>query len=1241
MADDARQIWKIRIDTGGTFTDCRALPPNDTSPHLVKLLSSGKLRVAVSGWIDADAGQCRVELPASWRTPDGFFVGFAHRGNPVTAWHSGTNTLTFAQEIPHPRPSALDLSTGEHAPVIGVRLLTGTAPGTPFPPLELRLATTRGTNALLEHKGAKVAFFTTRGFGDLLHIRDQRRSDLFALKHHRPEPIAAAFIEVDERLDADGLILNPLDVESLNGAARQAFDRGCDSAAVALLHSYRNPLHECALRDHLLKLGFHNVSLSSELAPLIKILPRAETTVINATLTPVMKRFIDDISAALGPDAGMLTMTSAGGLEEPTNFHPKDSLFSGPAGGVVGAAAAGRQAGFDKLITFDMGGTSTDVARYDGDFMYQFEQRIGDATLLAPALKIATVAAGGGSICSRDDSGLRVGPESAGADPGPACYGRGGPLTITDVNLLLERIDPDNFGIPLGPENLQAARCAALELQAEGDSIDAKFLEGLLEIAIEQMADSIREISIREGADPADYALLAFGGAGPLHACAIAERLGIATVLVPAEAGILSAFGLHHAVVERFSERQILQSLDAISEQLADILAQMARQAADGIDADRVEIRRRIAELRLAGQDATLPVEIDVIADIAADFRERYANVFGYRPDPQRPIELVALRVAVSTPAGDAIDSSAAVERSVDGRPWSAAMKVPGPARIQDPFSTCWIAEGWSACAGPDGGLVITRQKHHQLSRADQPALIQHELFRHRFGAIVEEMGAMLERSAVSTNVKERLDFSCALLDADGRLVVNAPHIPVHLGALGECVRRVTRVHEFRPGDMIVTNHPGFGGSHLPDVTVISAVFGNDGKLVAYIANRAHHAEIGGISPGSMPPAATCLAEEGVVIEPTLLFDRGESKLESVATLLTESPYPTRHLADNLADLNAQAAANRSGAEALRTLLDQHGGDAIESEFTHLASAATDALQTQITASGFQAATAEQRLDDGTLIKIHAQWQDGRLRIDFSGTAECHPGNLNATPAIVKSALLYVLRLWIGGSKHLPLNEGLLSHIDLIQPRSFLNPDFPDDAQQCPAVVGGNVETSQRLVDALIQLFGLQAASQGTMNNFIFGADDFGYYETIGGGAGAGPDYDGASGLHTHMTNTSITDPEILENRYPVRLRRFSFRPGSGGRGEHNGGDGLIREIEFLRELDVSLLTQNRTQGATGMSGGEPGKPGRQILTRAQSASESLASIAAFHASPGAVLRIETPGGGGWGNPAANRAARP
>ena len=1238
MTDASR--WQIRVDTGGTFTDCRAIAPDDAEPRLAKVLSSGILCVAVREWISDKC--CRIVVPKTWQIPEDFFVGFAHSGHRVAAWDRRDGTLTFQDSFPSQTLATLDLATGEEAPIIGIRVLTGTALRSSFPALDLRLATTRGTNALLEKKGADVAFFITEGFGDLLHIRDQRRPDLFALEHHLPLPIPESFHEVHERLDQSGRVIAPLDLGSVEAAAQSALDRGCDTAAVALLHSYRNPAHEIALRDYLRSLGFKHVSLSSELAPLIKILPRAETAAIDATLTPVMRSFIEQVSSALGSEAQLLVMSSAGGLESADRFHPKDSLFSGPAGGVVGAATAGRMAGFEKIITFDMGGTSTDVARYDGDFVYRFEQRIGDARLLSPALKIATVAAGGGSICTRDETGLHVGPKSAGADPGPACYGRGGPLTITDVNLLLGRFDPDSFGIPIGEENVAAAQRAAIELQGDPtrDSVDADFLLGLLEIAIEQMADSIREISLREGADPSDYALLAFGGAGPLHACAIAEKLSIDTVIVPNEAGVLSAFGLHHAVVERFSERQPMVPLAEVGGDLPAWLEEMAEDARSKFSKNQqseVQVRRRIAELRFSGQDAALSIEVGGTGELANDFRERYAQVFGYQPAASTPIELVALRVAVSTPSPEVGDGQRKLDRKVDGHPLSVDQQIPGPARVQDPHSTCWIAEGWIAEAQHDGGLILKFEEHTAAQkRGDQrrqPEAVRHELFRHRFGAMVEEMGAMLERSAISTNVKERLDFSCALLDAEGNLVVNAPHIPVHLGALGECVRRVAAQHRFRPGDMVVTNHPGFGGSHLPDVTVISAVFDGGDRPFGYVANRAHHAEIGGISPGSMPPAATSLVEEGVVIAPTLLFDQDESCFDAVAALLREADYPTRNLRDNLADLRAQAAANHRGISALGHLIEQHGSATISAEFVHLADTAAKAIGKRLAAWEFTEADAESSLDDGSVIRIQATKVHDRLQLDFSGTSDRHPGNLNATPAIVRSALLYVLRLWTGGSENLPLNEGLMRNIDVSLPPCFLNPDFPENANACPAVVGGNVETSQKIVDALVKLFGLQAASQGTMNNFLFGSDEFGYYETIGGGAGAGPGYDGASGLHCHMTNTGITDPEILESRYPVRLRQFSLRRNSGGTGRHRGGDGLIREIEFLAPLDVSLLTQNRTQGAAGMAGGGSGAPGRQILTQPECEPERLSSIAAIRAQAGSVLRIETPGGGAWGKP--------
>lgn len=1236
-------MFKLRVDTGGTFTDCWGLAEGETIPRLAKVLSSGRLRVAVREW--RRPHELIIEVPASWRIGDTFFTGYKLESAGATAlvlsFEAATGRLVLSRPLP---PSeAVDLFTREEAPVLGARLLTGTPLDRPFPAMDFRLATTRGTNALLERKGASVALFVTRCFADLPIIRDQRRADLFALKHERPAPLFARVIEVAERLDASGEILTEPSLDpDFDTQARGILESGITVAAVALLHSHRNPVHELALRDHLLSLGFTHVSTSAELAPLVKILPRLETALANATLQPVMQAFVDHHRERFSGDSRLLMMTSAGGLEPMERFRPKDSLLSGPAGGVSGAAAIAEELGFSRVLTFDMGGTSTDVARYDDGFQYEFQHRVGDARVLAPALRIETVAAGGGSICRWENGGLRVGPESAGAAPGPACYGRGGPLTITDVNLLLGRIDPENFGIPLTASNLAAARDAALKLQQEAglgvDEPDPAFLAGLLDLAVEQMADAIRTISVREGSDPADYALLAFGGAGPLHACAIAERLGMTTILVPGEAGVLSAYGLECAGIERFAERQLDRPVDDPA--LADLFTSVENEALSSLtDAgEGGTITRRLAELRLSGQDATLTLEVGLSGSLADAFAVRYRTIFGYEPPAGRTIELVSYRAiagtARHTPRNETRESFAPTTHDtsfLDHTKLRSGDTIVGPRVIQDPFSTLSLAPGWTARATENGSLVVTCHETKAESTTSRPESVVRELFRHRFDHLVREMGTMLQRSAISTNVKERADFSCALLDGEGELITSAPHIPVHLGALGLCVRKVRERIAMAPGDTILTNHPAAGGSHLPDVTLITPVFGPPGPdglgstlPVAYIANRAHHAEIGGITPGSMPPAATRLAEEGVVFTPRHLIRGGESCFDEVADVLTNAPFPTRRLSDNLADLNAQLAANRRGTAMLELLLEEHGAAAVKEQFAHLKDRSLEALREHLVRFGEREVTAEETLDDGTPIRVSIRCGDGMLAISFAGSGSVHSGNLNATPAILQSAVLYVLRLWT--QSPVPLNEGLMRAVSIDLPEGFLNPPFDDDPMRCPAVVGGNVETSQRVVDTLLKALGVQACSQGTMNNFLFGDGSFGYYETICGGSGAGSGYDGTSGLHTHMTNTAITDPEILEQRYPVRLHRFSLRRGSGGRGRWQGGDGIVREIEFLKPLQVSLLTQHRVVAPYGCEGGEAGQCGRQTLNGVE-----LPGIAAFGANAGDRLVIETPGGGGWG----------
>jgi 5-oxoprolinase (ATP-hydrolysing) len=1292
--------WLVRIDTGGTFTDCVAFDPSGVMRR-AKVLSSSALRGSVREVLD----ETSVAISEDWEAPAGMPAGFlfSRLGDPgpgtaVLSFDETTRVIRLAAPCPVPlvKGDAFEVRSPEEAPVLAARLVTGTPSGEPLPALEMRLATTRGTNALLERRGEPGALFITRGFRDLVRIGTQQRPDLFALRIQRPPPIFTDVVEVEERLAADGSVLRPLDLDALAPEVARLLRGGTRVAAVALMHSFRDPSHEHALRDHLLGAGFQHVSCSADLAPVIRLLPRAETAVVDAYLTPVLDDYLKGVRAAIGTGTGgerrLHVMTSAGGLVRPDEFHAKDSLLSGPAGGVVGAARAGALSGFEKVITFDMGGTSTDVARFDGDHEYVWEHRVGDAHLLAPALAIESVAAGGGSVCIYDSQGLRVGPESAGAEPGPACYGAGGPLTITDVNLLLGRLDASRFGIPVSTEpaeqRLQELR-AAIEARTGENPRRESFLSGLLEIANERMADAIRGISLRKGYDPAEYALIAFGGAGAQHGCAVAELLGMNRVVVPADAGLLSALGIGHAVVERFAERQVLQSVEAVGPKIADWLQELADEAAsavvgEGLPADEVVVRRRIVNLRYLGQEATLAIEYDPRIALVEAFAARYQERYGHTPEA-RPVEIESLRVVASTrpvvygptatpherPAEPARITSAWFRGAYLGAPVYDRERLPpgsrfmGPALVWERHSATVVESGWQGRMDGAGALVLSRVEGpatggtghrpmgadglvgagdaRQISPLDSAGegstaaaegkveAVRQELFTHRFSAIVGEMGEMLRRTALSTNVKERLDFSCALLDAGGELVVNAPHIPVHLGALGLCVRMVRDAIDLGPGDVVVTNHPAYGGSHLPDVTVITPVHAGSGVLLGYVANRAHHAEIGGTRPGSMPPSATSLAEEGVVISPTHLVQGGQERWGTVRELLSLGEYPSRAVEDNLADLRAQVAANHRGAQLLIELAAAEGGDvqrymeALKSRAAGLAGAALARLP-----DGRYEAT--ERLDDGSPLAVRITIAGDRAAIDFSGTAGVHRGNLNATPAIVRSVVLYVLRLLI--DEPLPLNEGLMRAVDLTIPRGLLNPSFGDDPAAAPAVVGGNTETSQRLTDALLRALRLVAGSQGTMNNVLFGNDRFGYYETVCGGSGAGPGWAGESGVHVHMTNTRITDPEVVEHRYPVRVERFGIRPGSGGRGRWPGGDGAIRELTFLEPMSLSVLTQHRVEHPYGMEGGEPGLRGAQRLIRASGEVVQLAPIDGAEVGEGDRLILETPGGGAWGVPA-------
>ncbi len=1207
------EIWKVRADTGGTFTDAWARSPAGDERRC-KVLSDGSLvfRIRRRGddrWLD-------LGEPPPFDAAA--LIGFEAEGaGEVTAVRDGGRWLETSEPLAGDR---LVLRTGEEPPVVAARLLTGTPAGRVLPPMDFRVATTRGTNALLEGKGAPTVLFITRGFGDLPEIRDQRRAALFSLSQPNEERLAERVVEIAGRLDPKGSLVEPPDERVVREKARTQLAGGLRVAAVALLHSWRDPAMENQVAAWLLDEGFEHVSTSSGSAPVIRFLPRMETAVADAWLAPVMRRFTRRVAGAMASGEPWM-MTSAGGLVEASRYQPKDSLLSGPAGGLVGAAAVARAAGFPKVLTFDMGGTSTDVARIDGPFAFRYEQQIGAARVLAPALKIETVAAGGGSICRWRLGRLEVGPDSAGAFPGPACYGRGGPLTLTDVNLLLGHMRAEGAGIPLD-EKPAREELAKLKKTMARDGVepppDRELLEGLRLIAVEKMAEAIRGVSLAEGHRPEDFALFAFGGAGPQHACAVAERLGIRQVLVPGDAGLLSAWGLEQARRQAQAVRQILEPLERVAiERLWRELAADA-QAEAGIQSPTF---RWLAALRLSGQDTPLEVETarpgashDEIADL---FRERYLRLYGYAPVAGRAIECVSLRV---------VAEEAAVPVAAED---FATRRESGPMLLQDRFSTCLVAAGWTLRHGDRGTLLLEKEAPSAGAATEiGEGEIRAAVFRSRFEGIATEMGALLQRTALSTNVKERLDFSCALLDADGRLVVNAPHVPVHLGALGVCVREVAARLELGPGDVAVTNHPGVGGSHLPDVTLVAAAFDAAGKKIGYVANRAHHAEIGGLAPGSMPADARSLAEEGVVIKPMMWIAAGE-RSDALERLLRESPNPSRKPDENLADLEAQAAAAFHGVRALESLAAAHGADLVREEMAGILGRSSQLMRSLLSRSTGVSAARRETLDDGTPLAVTLKVDADRMRIDFSGSGGVHPRNLNATPAIVRSAILYVLRLWLG--EDVPLNEGLLEPVEIHLPEGLLNPPFPADPRECPAVVGGNVETSQRLTDLLLAALGLCAHGPGTMNNFLFGNTRFGYYETIAGGAGAGPGFDGKSGRHVHMTNTAITDPEVLEQRFPVRLHRFQIRHGSGGTGRQRGGDGVIREIEFLEPVTVSFLTQRRTTAPRGMSGGGDGAPGDQRRIHASGETEILPGSTTYQAAAGERVVISTPGGGAWG----------
>lgn len=1275
------QAWDIWIDTGGTFTDALGRGP-DGSLRRAKVLSTGRLRARVARVV----GPRRVELEQGWdgaAAPNGGAwctqtdaaagwwlapLGRPDERTPIES-SSGNALLLGGARVEWRQGQIVELLTDDEAPVLAARLMTGTPARGVLPVVRMRLATTRGTNALLTGATARVALFVNAGLEDLPRIGTQQRPDLFDLDIRRTRPLAAETVGVIGRLDARGREIEPLDVAALRREAERLVRAGFRDGAVALLHSDLNSAHEEAVAACLRSAGFERVSCSARLAPFVKILPRATTAMVNAALAPVIDGYLARVRAALAaPGSSLLVMGSAGGLWPADAFAAKDSLLSGPAAGVVGAAAAASAAGCAQAVSFDMGGTSTDAARWTRDAGCEmvFEHTVGGATLVAPAVGVETVAAGGGSVCAFRDGALAVGPESAGADPGPACYGAGGPLTLTDVNLLLGRLCPERFAVPV---DLAAAERAFERVRRDAAAATGRewtpesLLQGFLDIAAERMAGAVQRISTRRGHDLGGATLVAFGGAGGQHVCAVAARLGMTSALAPVDAGLLSAAGLAAAQVERVAERQVLRPLAECTGQIDAWVEDLCREArsaaatASGGDA-HARVRRRIAAVRLVGQET--PIEIDLpeqqgAASLAGLFDAAYRRVYGYVPEG-RAVEVVWLRVLAAAGADGAAPRQDPPEHAHTPAPvrtqracfagaWTdarvfdrsslgAGAEVRGPAIIAEDHATVVVEPGWRASVRHDGAIVLdSAAAPGPARRADVACVIDPgslELFTARFESVACEMGEALARTSVSVNVKERLDFSCAVLDASGSLVACAPHVPVHLGSLGVCVRAVRDALALGPGDSAVTNHPAHGGSHLPDITVVTPVHDERGVLIGYVASRAHHAEVGGSRPGSMPPDARSLCEEGVVLAPFKVVEAGVARLDALAARLAAGPFPSRNIGDNLADVRAALAANARGAETLRALALRHGASAVAGFMEAIQERSAALLRARLRDLPRGVTRAEDAMDDGAPVVVTLDNRGDELVIDFAGSAPVHAGNLNATPAIVRSCIVYALRVLL--ARPVPLNEGLMRPVRVRLPEGMLDPRF--DGDDGPAVVGGNVETSQRVTDVLLRALGLCADSQGTMNNLVFAETRAGapsYYETIGGGAGAGPGFAGASAVHTHMTNTRITDAEILERRYPVRLERFAVRRGSGGAGLRPGGDGIERRIRFLAPAKVSLLTQRRTRPPRGAAGGNNGAPGEQTLTRASGVAEALGPCASFDAAPGDALDVRTPGGGGWG----------
>lgn len=1158
------------------------------------------------------------------------------------------------------------------AAVQGIRDLLGVSAAEPVPVEEIRevrMGTTVATNALLERKGESTVLVITRGMGDALRIAYQNRPDIFALHIQRPAQLYDYVIEACERVLADGVVQQPLDTEALRLDLQSAWQQGARACAIVFMHGYQYTTHEKQAADIARAIGFAQVSVSHEVSPLMKLVARGDTTVVDAYLSPVLRRYVDQVRSEL-QGVPLLFMQSSGGLVDAAWFQGKDSILSGPAGGVVGAARVSEQAAFERIIGFDMGGTSTDVCHYAGEFERVFDTEVAGIRMRAPMMYVHTVAAGGGSILHFMDGRYQVGPDSAGANPGPACYRRGGPLTVTDCNVMLGKVLPQYFPAAFGPDGDQtldvaAAQAGFMQLAQEiaaasGKAVSAQQVAmGFLEVAVENMANAIRKISVQRGIDIHRYTLCCFGGAGAQHACLVADALGMERVLIHPLAGVLSAYGMGLAQRRSLREQAVERELDDAGLQYAnntgDALCAGLRQefSAQGVTVSALTETRRLL-LRYKGTDTSLSVPASSLETLRAQFEQLHEQHFGFA-ESQRivmieavTVELASVPEATATNGPDeSVGAPTPIETTVlftmneDGSApaycdaavyqrtaLGSGACIIGPALIAEASSTVIVEPGWRAQVDALGNLLLQRQvrRARQLSVNREADPVMLEIFNNMFMSVAEQMGLTLEKTSHSVNMKERLDFSCALFDAHGQLVANAPHVPVHLGSMGASIEHLLATHgdRLRPGDVYVSNAPYAGGTHLPDITVMSPVFDDSAQLLFFVASRGHHADIGGITPGSMPPGSTHVSEEGILIDAFCLVERGQFREAAMRELLASGPYPARNPDQNIADLKAQLAANRQGGKGLLDMVSHYGLEIVQAYMQHVQDNAEEAVRRVIDVLHDGQYMLE--MDNGARIevRINIDHTAREALVDFSNTSPQQHSNFNAPASICRAAVLYVFRTLVGSN--IPLNAGCLKPLQLVLPAdSLLNPVYP------AAVVAGNVETSQCIVDALYGALGVLAGSQGTMNNVTFGDNRYQYYETLAGGAGAGRGFAGADAVQVHMTNSRLTDPEVLEARFPVWVERFAIRDDSGGEGAYPGGNGVVRRLQFRAPMQVAILSNRRRLPPRGLAGGGNGAPGRNSLIRVDGNELLLGSCAEVVVQAGDVLLVETPGGGGYG----------